>query len=176
MQKQYWPAIILITIGSILLLHQMDLLDFSKADFISYGFLLIGIILLVNGLSRTNKKGLLGGVFFSSFGLSMVLMRERFFPRDDEFGFAAFFLALALANFVYMPFGKDKTNNLTWGIIFGVIGGFLLWTYFGYYPTWYIYDMIETYWPLILIVVGVSMIIKAYTKKRQAMHLENGIN
>ena len=172
MNKQYWPAILLILIGVLLILYQTDLLDFSIADVISYGFVLIGVILLANSLKRTDKRGILGGVFFTLFGITMILMREHTLPRDDEFGFAAFFLALALGNFVYLPFKKDKTTNLIWGIVFGALGGLLLWVYYGYYPSWYIYEQIEMYWPVILIVMGASMIIKAYVRKRDTEEVE----
>ncbi len=172
MSKHYWPAIILILIGVLLILYQTDLLDFSTADVISYGFVLIGVIFLVNSRNRTDKKGILGGVFFTLFGITMILMREYTLPRDDEFGFAAFFLALALGNFAYLPFKKDKTTNLIWGIVFGAFGGILLWVYYGYYPSWYIYEQIEMYWPVILIVIGASMIIKAYVRKRDTEEVE----
>ena len=167
MNKQYWPAIILISIGTLLLLYQTDLIDFSTADVVSYGFVLIGVILLINSLTRSDKKGLMGGVFFTVFGLTMILMREYMLPRDDEFGFAAFFFALAIANFAYIPFKKDKTNNIIWGSVFAVLGGILLWTHYGYYPPWYIYEQVGTYWPLILIVIGAAIIIKAFARKRE---------
>jgi peptidoglycan/LPS O-acetylase OafA/YrhL len=162
----------LILIGVLLILYQTDLLDFSTADVISYGFVLIGVILLANSINRTDKRGILGGVFFTLFGITMILMREYTLPRDDEFGFAAFFIALALGNFAYLPFKKDKTTNLIWGIVFGALGGLLLWVYYGYYPSWYIYEQIEKYWPVILIVIGASLIIKAYAKRRHAVEIE----
>jgi hypothetical protein len=172
MKNQYWPAIILISIGVLLLLHQTDLLDFSRADLISYGFVLLGIILLINSFNREDKKGLLGGVFFTVFGTTMILMREYALPRDDEFGFAAFFIALALGNLVVLAFKKDKTNNIIWGCVFGALGGILLWAYYGYYPSWYIYEQFETYWPVILIILGSAMIIKAYARKRETDKVE----
>jgi hypothetical protein len=172
MKKQYWPAIILIVIGLLLILYQTDLIDFSIADVMSYGFVLIGVIFLINSLNRTDKKGLLGGVFFTFFGITMILMREYALPRDDEFGFAAFFIALALGNFAYLPFKKDKSTNVIWGIIFGALGGILLYAYYGYYPSWYIYEQIEVYWPVILIVIGGAIIIKAYVRKRDTGEVE----
>ncbi len=172
MQKQYWTAISLITIGVLLLLYQMDLLDFSKSDIISYGFVILGVFLLVKSLSRPDKKGILGGVFFTGFGVAMVLMREHILPRSDEFGFAALFIALALANFIYLIFRTDKTTNLIWGIIFGVAGGLFLCVYLGYYPSWYVYDQVETYWPVILIIIGIGIVVKAYYRKHQSAQIE----
>jgi hypothetical protein len=172
MKKQYWPAIILISIGALLLLYQTDLIDFSIADVLSYGFVVIGIVFLINSFNRTDKRGLLGGVFFTTFGTAMILMREYVLPRNDEFGFAAFFLALALGNIAYLPFKKEKTTNIIWACIFGALGGLLLWVYYGYYPSWYIYEQVGTYWPVILILLGAAMIIKAYVRKRESEKVE----
>jgi hypothetical protein len=167
MKKQYWPAFLLILAGVLLLLYQMDLFYFSRADLFSYGLTFVGIILLANSFNRPNRKGIFGGVFFTSFGVSMIFMREYIFPRDDEFGFAAFFLALALANFATIPFKTEKTTNLVWGVIFGAVGGALLWASLGYVPTWYIYELLETYWPVILIMIGAGVIYKSYYRSRK---------
>ncbi len=172
MQKQYWSGLTLIAIGVLILLYQVDLIDFSWADLVTYGCVLFGIMFLVKGVSHPQKHGLFGGVFFSAFGLSMLLMRERVFPRDDEFGFAAFFISLALANLIYMFFKEDKTTNLVWMVIFGAIGGLFYWTYVGYYPPWYVYEQIKIYWPLSLVLIGLGMIIRGYTKKRPSIPIE----
>ena len=172
MNKQILPAIILIFIGVLLLLYQTDLLDFSTADLLSYGFVLIGVVFLIKSLNRTDRRGILGGMFFTLFGIAMILMRENALPRNDEFGFAAFFIALALANIIYLPFKKDKSTNLIWGIIFGALGGVLLWAYYGYYPSWLLYEQIEMYWPVILIVIGAAIIVKAYMRNRVREEVE----
>jgi len=166
MKKQYWPAILLIVIGTLLILYQTDLLDFSMSDMISYGFVLIGIVFFIKCINRSDRRGILGAVFFTLFGIAMILMREYTLPRDDEFGFAAFFVALAAGNFAFLPFKKDKSTNLIWGIVFGVVGGLLLWAHYGYFPSWYIYEQITVYWPLILILIGTAMIVKAYIRNR----------
>jgi len=166
MKKQYWPAIMLILVGSLLILYQTDLLDFSTADLVSYGFVLIGVIFILKCINRSDRRGILGAVFFTLFGITMILMREHTLPRDDEFGFAAFFVALALGNFAYLPFKKDKSTNLIGGIIFGVLGVLLLWAHYGYYPSWYIYEQVWIYWPVILIILGTVIIVRAYIRRR----------
>ena len=172
MQKQYWSGIVLISIGVLILLYQIDFIDFSRADLVTYGCIFLGIIFLVKGVGHPQKHGLFGGVFFSVFGLSMLLMRERIFPRADEFGFAAFFVSLALANLVYMFFKEDKTTNLVWTVIFGAIGGLFYWSYVGYYPPWYVYEQIKTFWPLALVILGLAMIVRGYSKKRDMIDVK----
>ena len=172
MKKQYWPAITLIVIGVLLILYQTDLLDFSTADLVSYGFVLIGVVFTLKSINRSDRRGILGAVFFTLFGITMILMREHFLPRDDEFGFSAFFVALALGNFAYLPFKKDKTTNLIGGIVFAVIGALMLWAYYGYYPSWYIYEQLWLYWPVILIIFGTLLIVRAYMRRRDVNEVE----
>jgi len=164
LNKHLIPAYILIFAGIILLLDQMDLIYLTKADIFSYGFIALGIIFIFKGFNNTEKKGLLGGVFFISYGIILTSMRSGFFVRDDEFGIATFFLSLALANFVYFLFRLERWSNFTWGIIFGTLGGLFLLSYYNYYPTWYVVDRIEQLWPLALILFGAMLILKSWRK------------
>jgi putative Mn2+ efflux pump MntP len=102
----------------------------------------------------------------------MFLMRTNYFIRDDEFGFATFFLCLSLANFMYFVFKRERINNVVFGLIFGVIGGGFLIAYLGYYPYWMFYDHLEKYWPLAFILLGVAVIYKSL-RKNDKMSLEH---
>ncbi|TFG97238.1 MAG: hypothetical protein E4H13_11225 [Calditrichales bacterium] len=169
MDKKYIPAILLITAGVLLLLYQMDLFYLSTPDLISYGFVVLGIVFLINSFSNPHKKGVLGGVFFILFGGVMVLMRENMLPRADEFGVGAFFAALALANLAAMLTKREKLGNLAWVIVFGIISGMFFWAYYGYYSTWYVIHQLEIFWPAALIIIGVLMVAKAYARKRRSL-------
>jgi hypothetical protein len=165
MGKRYWPGIVLIFIGVLLLLDEAAMVSLRWADFFSYGLILIGVTMLVNGLERPEKKGVLGGTFFLCFGIMLALMRNRILIRDDEFGAAIFFLSLALANLVYFMVKGYRWSNFTWAIIFAVVGGLVLISYYGYYPSWYIYELIESYWPVILILLGVTILLRGLKKQ-----------
>jgi hypothetical protein len=164
MFKEYWPGIILILIGAILLLHQMDLISFSKADIFTYGFILLGIMLIIKGSGDSQRRGVLGGTFFLSLGILWTLMRNNILVQDDHFGFAALFFALALANIIYYMVATHKGSNLIWGLVFIIVGGLILLRYLEYYYYWDIYDEIIIYWPLALILLGILLILKGYKK------------
>ena len=167
MKKNYFAGILLIVIGCAIILYQNDWVDLSRADLVTYGCIAAGVLFLWRGFQRTDRYGILGGVFFTAFGVTLLLMHERILPREDEFGFAAFFIILAIANFVFMFYKQDKTLNLIWGSVFAIIGAFMLWAYLGHMPPWYVYDRIELFWPLILVIIGASMVIKGLTRRRQ---------
>jgi len=157
----------MITVGVILLLNSTDLIDFSAGDLLTYGFILIGILLFLSGIGREDKKGVLGGTFFLAYGVVLTLMRTGAFYRDDDLGFGALFLALAAGNLVYYVFKSERTSNLTWGIIFSVVGGVFLMSYYGYINRWFLFDQIEHYWPVALVVVGILLIYKGFRHREE---------
>jgi len=171
MAKQSVTAIILIAVGSLLFLEQIDLLYLSARDYFVYGAIIGGILWFINGVNRDDKKGVLAGTFFFSFGIIMWLMRNYYFVRSDELGFAAFFLCLALANFVYFIFKHNSTNNAIFGIIFSILGGGLLMSHLDYYPYCRFFDHVEQYWPVVLIVFGITLLYKGL-KKKEAISAE----
>lgn len=169
MKKNYFTGVLFIIIGIAIILYQNDWVDFSRADVVTYGCIAAGVLFLWRGFQRPDKHGILGGVFFTAFGVTMLLMREHILPRSDEFGFAAFFIILAVANYVFMFYKADKTTNLIWGSVFAIIGAFLYWAYLGQLPPWYIYDQIGQFWPLLLIFIGASLVIKGLTRRRHEL-------
>lgn len=171
MAKQSITAIILITVGSLLFLEQIDLLYLSGRDYLVYGAIVGGILWFINGINRDDKKGILAGTFFFSFGIVLWLMRNYYFIRSDELGFSAFFLCLALANFVYFIFRRSSVNNIVFGVIFGILGGSLLISHLDYYPYWRFFDHVEQFWPVVLILFGFALLYKGLRKK-EAINVE----
>ena len=171
MAKQSVAAIILIGIGSLLFLEQIDVLYLSARDYLVYGAIIGGILWFINGANRVDKKGVLGGTFFFIFGVVMWLMRNYYYLRTDELIIAGFFISLALANIVYFLFKISSTNNLIFAIIFGILGGGFLMAHLDYYPLWRFFYHIENYWPVALIVFGLVMLYKGI-RGRQTVSAE----
>ena len=163
--RDYAGPIILIGLGIYLLFNQLDYLSFRWADILTYGFILIGFIMFLNAFDHPHKKGILGGVFFMSYGITLSLMRYHVIYPDDYFGYGAFFLALALGNLMYFFFRTDRIINLTWAVIFAAVGAIFASMYFGLFHPWYIEEQVEAYWPLALIVLGLGIIFNAYRKR-----------
>jgi hypothetical protein len=159
--RQYIGPIFLIAFGAYLLFYQLDYVSFHWEDVITYGFILIGFIMILNAFDREDRRGILGGVFFISYGAALSLMRFDVVYPDDNFGYGTFFLALALANLVFYLFKQERTQNLVWSVIYGSAGTVFMLIYFGYFHPWMVEDQLETYWPLVLILVGLVLIFKA---------------
>ncbi len=168
MKRHYWSGIILIFIGLLMLLDEMDIMALEWFDILFYSFIVIGISKFSNGLNRTDKQGILGGTFFISFGIMMLLISNRLLVTADEFVFAVFFLSLALANLVYIILRGYHWFNLAWAVIFSAVGGLFMLSYYGYYSHWHLYDIIATYWPVAFILIGLNLVLRGI-KKRQAL-------
>jgi hypothetical protein len=168
MQKHYWTGILLIFIGLLLLLDEMDIMSLEWFDILFYCFIIIGILKFRTGWNRPGKQGVLGGTFFISFGLMMLLISNRYLVTADAFVFAVFFMSLALANLVYIILGGYRWFNLSWAAIFSLIGGLFLMIYYGYYSAWDLYDIVATFWPVIFILIGLNLVLRGL-KKRQAL-------
>jgi uncharacterized membrane protein YsdA (DUF1294 family) len=163
--RAYIGPIILISLGIYFLLNQLEILSFRIEDLLTFGFILIGFLMLLNSFDNPEKKGLLGGVFFLSCGAIMSLMRYHYIYPDDDFGFGAFFLSLALGNLVYFAFMPQRNINLVWGLIFGGVGAIFMAMYYGFLYPWNVWEQFEIYWPLALIIVGVVIIYNAYRNR-----------
>ena len=165
MNRGTWPAILLIVAGVLLILHQMDIFYFTWSDIITYGMIGLGLLLFIKGTAHPQKRGILGGTFFITYGAVLLAMRLDYLTRDDQFGFALLFLSIAFANLVYFIFQPQHKGNLIVMVIFALIGTAGIFDYFNIYSGWYmIFDFVR-FWPVLLIVLGISIIWKAYRRK-----------
>ena len=162
--KTYTGPIILIGLGVYFLLQQFEILSFHFRDLITYGFILIGILMLVNSFDNLEKKGLLGGVFFISLGALMSFMRFNYMYQSEQFGMGAFLISLALGNLVFYA-ALSRNINLVWGIIYVAAGAVFMAMDFGLLYSWEVLDQVAVYWPLGLIAVGLVIIYNAYRKR-----------
>jgi uncharacterized protein (DUF486 family) len=158
------PAILLILAGVFLLLHQADLLSFDKTDLLTYGMIVLGILLFGKGLAHQTNRGILGGTFFMAFGAVLTLMKFEIIPRADMLGFSLFFLSLALASLVYFMFQPGDKANLVMTMVCGLVGGIGLLDFYDLYSGWYLLQDIMRFWPVLLILFGIQLIRKAHKR------------
>ncbi len=164
MENRVAAAWILIAIGSIILLHQIDIFNLSAANIIALVSLVGGIILLMRGWKHPEYKGIFGGIFFTLLGISLFLMQYNYFPVTDSFALGIIFIDLGIAHLVYFIFRKIQISRLIFGIIFIVIGCPLIAYEFYYISFWEIRDIFSTYWPLLLILLGVGLLSEGLLK------------
>lgn len=169
MESRVAVAWILIAIGSIILLHQIDIFNLNIANIIALVSLAGGIVLLMRGWKHPKYKGIFGGIFFTLLGISLFLMQYNYFPVTDSFALGIILIDLGIAHLVYFIFTKTKISNLIFGIIFILLGSPLIAYEFYYISLWEIRDIFSTYWPILIILIGVGLLseglLKLFRKK-----------
>lgn len=158
MQSRITGAWALITIGSLILLHQLNVVTLDTANILALISTIGGIILFTRGWNNPEYKGIFGGTFFILIGISLFLMKYNIFPTYDSFAIGLIFIDLGVANLVYYAFRKNKISNLITAIIFILIGSPLIAYEYYYISMWEIQDIFSTYWPILIILVGVGLL------------------
>lgn len=59
---------------------------------------------------------------------------------------------------------KNSSDNIFWGLVLVVVGGFFLARNLGYVD---FHFAMKTYWPVILILIGASVLLKSFGKSGQ---------
>ena len=165
MKKSYFFPITLIVIGTLLLLNQFNLLQFSRPYFFIIGFIILGAVLARKAFLTPTRKGLLGGSFFIMLSLALLLMDLGYIPIYDDLIFPMLLIPLGLSNLIYYSFTRASFTNLTFGLIFILAGLPFLFFHFGSLSYWEISDAVSTYWPVLLITAGLGFLIEGMLKK-----------
>ncbi len=157
-----WTLIIL---GAVIILHNYGWFEFSRGFFIVFGSLALGILLFIKGLTHPRKKGtLLGSLLFFA-GIILFLMKYGFLPINDQLGIAGLFFCLGIANLIYFAVSRQSVQNITFGIIYLLIALPFIISYYYFYPPWRLKDLFETYWPVLLIILGLGVMAEGAFKK-----------
>jgi len=165
-QSRFLP-IALITIGLFLLLNQFNLLHLTRAQWAIIGSTALGIFLLRRAFLSERYKGLLGGVFFSGTAIGLFLMDNALLPISNGTGFGMLLLSLGLANFVYFIFTRLHTSSIVFGVIYSGAGAVMMLSYYQYIDWWNVADMIELYWPALLILFGAALLIDGIRRQKK---------
>ncbi len=156
---------ILILFGALLLLAQFDWFSLNRFVIALIITLFLSALFLNKGLSHPLKKGILSGSFFLLVSLQLILMRLGVFPINDTVGFGLMAINLGLANFIYFMATRNRIGNIFAGLIFILLGLPPLAGYYQYIPYMDLEYYYSTYWPLLLIIIGLGLLIDGYVKR-----------
>ncbi len=154
-------GLILVAIGSGLLLFQI-------LDLPMIFPLVLGVIFLAAGILTRSAGLIIPGGIISGVGLGTLATTQAwFFPMDSTQSGGLFLLLFSAGWFSITLFSKIFTaETQTWalipGAILAIIGGLVLMGERGLT----ILELVGTYWPLILVVIGASILIGWWKERR----------
>lgn len=167
-KNSYIPGLILILIGVVLLLHQLEVLYFNWRQIYPILLLVLGGLFLVSVKTKDDKGAVFPGTVLIVLGLFFFIRNYGFFSFDYYFyefeDFWPIFLVAVGLGFVVLYFIKPQDWGvlipgsvlLLFGIIFFLrVTGVFYWKDFA------------DYWPVILIAVGISIVINSLRRKTE---------
>lgn len=170
MKKRYSAitiGLIFIFIGLGLLLDRLGIFNFGWMQLYPLLFLLISIVFFVNAFTGHKNAAFWGGAF-GVLGVFFVLRNYDFIPFYWFVEFWPIFLiALGVGFLVLYIFRPDDWGVLIPGIVLTFIGFlFLIRSMDVMRDIFYLtIDIIETYWPLILVLIGIGLIANSLRTK-----------
>ncbi|KAA3617481.1 MAG: hypothetical protein D8M58_02055 [Calditrichaeota bacterium] len=167
MNKSYFFPLALIAVGTILLVNQFDLLNFTLPYLLIVGFAILGVLLIRKAFLTPSRKGLLGGSFFILIASLLLMMDLGIMPipSQDAMIFPMLLIPLGLSNLIYYAFTRSSFSNVTFGVIFILAALPVLFFYYSSIPFWEVSDIVSTYWPVLLITAGLGFLIDGMLKK-----------
>ncbi len=157
-------GIFLILLGSAILAHHYY--GFNWHFLRSYGFFVIGFLGILRGLSLTPKRGIYLSAFILFIGFYYLLGEWGVIEIDRGLSIAAFTLFIGGAFIVQHLLGNRKWEQLLFGTIFLTIGVLFLLEHFRQLPPDLLPTLIDVYWPVLLIIIGVAFLLHAIYDKR----------
>ncbi len=165
MNTQQRIGILLILVGALFLLHETHLIVFSGRYTMAVLLVAIGGLLLQKAWKHPQKKGILGGSFFLFFGLALFFVDVS--CRGAFIG--VLLIALGIANLInYFFSGHFKTSNLVFALLFSAVGGTMLAAVYNVFDVYEFRDVVETYWPIVLIIMGLGLVADSYRGRRES--------
>ncbi len=168
MRKSKLTAWLLIFFGVVLFLNHFDLFDFSRLTIAEGLSLLLAVVFINRSLHNSDRKGILGAVFFILFLMILLAMQIGIIPVNDRLGSGLVLLSLSLSNLVCFLVGRKKMSNLIWTFLFFVGGLPFIINYFDLMPLWIVEDFYSTYWPALLILIGVIILADSFIKRKKS--------
>lgn len=166
---------LLIIIGLLIVIHNLDIHIFSWEFIRSIGFLLIGILLLLNGFESKPRRNLYIGSWFAFIGAYFLLGELHFYHLSAALSLTVFTLAFGLSFYILFLFKNRDWGYLLYGNLILLIGIFFLLEYLLLLPPFFFEDTIDQYWPLILILLGLIIFFRGFlTRNMDKAKLKKG--
>ena len=155
---------LLILIGGAILLGRLDVLRIGWFELYPIMITALGLLFLILALVNREKGTLFPATFFLTIGIYFILRNFDILPFYEIYEiWPIFMLALGLAFLVLFISAPKNWGVMIPGSIFLFFGVIFLVENIGAHIWWI--DLVSQYWPLMLVVIGLSIILSHMTKK-----------
>jgi uncharacterized membrane protein HdeD (DUF308 family) len=164
-KQRILPGIILIAIGGVILVYNLDIIDLGWRTLVGTVMLLIGISIFIGAFKSSDRSPVFPGTYLSLTGLFFITMDLNLINDDLGDMWPMFIIILGIAFLVTFAFKPRELSPLINAIIFTSLGIIFLLSQAGILEWHDVWHYFGQYWPVILILIGLSLLLKSIRKK-----------
>ena len=150
-------GLFLILIGGALLFREF--FYFDRYFIRSFGFFILGVMGFFYAFSREPRKGLYISTIFLLVGSYYILADAGFYYTERGLNTSVYTLTAGIAFYPLFLFGKRNWKHMVFGNLLIGIGVLFLLFHFQVIPYFAFQNIIQDYWPVTLIIVGLAYLI-----------------
>ena len=161
-EKKKFPiiGILLLVVGIALLLEKLDIVEFGWSRILWGAVTLFGAAIVIRAFLYNARGKIFWGTMLFLYGLLFLLRSLRLVENHWELFMPASMTILGFAFLMLFVFDPKDWHLLIPSVILLGFGGAFMLTEVGYFHRWEIWDTFGRWWPLILILVGFSLIFR----------------
>lgn len=153
-------GIVLIAVGVLLVLRQFRILHFEYLR--SYGLFILGILFLLNGIAQKSSSKIYFSSAITLLGFYYILDILTIIDAERRLNIAAYTLIIGLSFYPVFIVCNKKLNSLLMGNFITLIGLMFLFWHLEIIKHQFFISLIDRYWPLIIVILGVILVISAF--------------
>jgi hypothetical protein len=166
-KNNIFVGIILITIGILILMDNIGFSIFSWEFIRSIGFILVGFFLLLKNYYRTRRKNTYIGTFFLLMGIYYTFAELGVIYCSTGMTLSILTINLGLAFYGLFLLGKKDWSYIFYGNLIIILGLFFLLEYLRLLPPYLFICVVDNYWPVLIITIGIIIAINGFYKKKR---------
>jgi len=157
-------GVLLVGLGLFLLLREY--FDLRVISLRGYGLFFIGLLGFFASVSKKPPRGIYIFSFLTLMGLYYAVGDWGVYQIDRGLTLSAVTLAIGLSFYPLFGFGKRNWNHLLTGNLITLVGLIFLAYYYDFIPTRLFVTLVDDYWPVLLILLGMGFLFNALVRQK----------
>jgi hypothetical protein len=153
-------GIVLLVLGVALLLEKLDVIEFGWSRILWAAIVLVGALITIRAFVQNGRGRVFWGTLLFLYGLFFFLRSLDLVEGGGEVFLPATITILGFAFLMLFVSDPKDWHLLIPSVVLLAFGGAFMLTEVGYFRRWEVWDSIGTWWPVILVLVGLSMILR----------------
>jgi hypothetical protein len=159
--RNYWFPALLILIGAGMLLQRLHVIWVGWPAFLWMMVTVGGAVMLYNGLVRKSRGGVFWGLVWLAFGGACLLRSYEVLWLEPGIVVSGLFLVSGAGLLLVFLVSPRDWYLLVPAACFLIVGGAILSTELGVWPTWEVAPVVNRWWPAGLVLFGLALLLNA---------------